>query len=147
MCKLGELIYTCKMIQLSRFSQPVLFSRFKPDNLRLSTARFSGYNLEKCTGWLNLEKCQVGPFYRYRLIPQVFQNSTHNLKRNSWLPLLKIILWTIPQREFPRNQKATIWRRWLPFQPCSITTSVLFAFAMPAEWYLSPTRKVVFNNK
>ena len=28
----------------------------KPDNLLLSTARFSGYNLEKCTGWLNLEK-------------------------------------------------------------------------------------------
>ena len=56
-------------------------------------------------------------------------------------------LWMTPEREFPRNQQATIWRRWLPFQPCSITTSVLFAFAMPAEWYLSPTRKVVFNNK
>ena len=28
----------------SRFSQPVHFSRFKPDNLLLSTARFSGYN-------------------------------------------------------------------------------------------------------
>ena len=40
----------------SRFSQPVHFSRFKPDNLLLSTARFSGYNLEKYTGWLNLEK-------------------------------------------------------------------------------------------
>ena len=31
----------------SRFSQPVYFSRFKPDNLLLSTARFSGYNLKK----------------------------------------------------------------------------------------------------
>ena len=31
----------------SRFSQPVHFSRFKPDNLLLGTARFSGYNLEK----------------------------------------------------------------------------------------------------
>ena len=40
----------------SRFSQPVHFSRFKPDNLLLSTARFSGYNLEKFTGRLNLEK-------------------------------------------------------------------------------------------
>jgi hypothetical protein len=50
---IGEIIYTCKMIQpgiFSRFSQPVLFSRFKPDNLLLSTARFSGYNLEKNTG-------------------------------------------------------------------------------------------------
>jgi hypothetical protein len=49
---IGELIYTCKMIQpgiFSRFSQPVHFSRFKLDNLLLSTARFSGYNLEKCT--------------------------------------------------------------------------------------------------
>ena len=46
----GELIYTCKMIQ------PVDFSRFKPDNLLLSTARFAGYNLEKYTGWLNLQK-------------------------------------------------------------------------------------------
>ena len=56
---IGELIYTCKMIQpgiFSRFSQPVHFSRFKPDNLLLSTARFSGYNLEKYTGCLNLEK-------------------------------------------------------------------------------------------
>ena len=47
------IIYTCKMIQpviFSRFSQPVYFSRFKPDKLLLSTARFSGYNLEKCTG-------------------------------------------------------------------------------------------------
>ena len=55
----GELIYTCKMIQpgiFYRFSQPVHFSRFKPDNLLLSTARFPGLNLEKCTGWLNLEK-------------------------------------------------------------------------------------------
>ena len=46
----GELIYTCKMIQpgiFSRFSQPVNFSRFKPYNFLLSTARFSGYNLEK----------------------------------------------------------------------------------------------------
>ena len=55
-----ELIYACKMIQqlviFSRFSQPVHFSRFKPDNFLLSTARFSGYNLEKCTGWLNLER-------------------------------------------------------------------------------------------
>jgi hypothetical protein len=40
----GELIYTCKMIQ------PGIFSRFKPDNLLLSTARFPGYNLEKYTG-------------------------------------------------------------------------------------------------
>ena len=50
---LAELIYTCKMIQpviFSRFNQPVYFSRFKPDNLLLSTARFSGNNLEKCTG-------------------------------------------------------------------------------------------------
>ena len=31
----------------SRFSQPVHFSRFKPENLLLSTARFTGYNLEK----------------------------------------------------------------------------------------------------
>ena len=31
----------------SRFSQPVHFFRFKHDNLLLSTARFSGYNLEK----------------------------------------------------------------------------------------------------
>jgi hypothetical protein len=30
-----------------RFSQPVHFSRFKPDNLLLGTARFAGYNLEK----------------------------------------------------------------------------------------------------
>ena len=54
----GELIYTCKMIQsgiFSRFSQPVHFSRFKPDNLLLSTSSFSGYNLEKYTGLLNLE--------------------------------------------------------------------------------------------
>ena len=29
----------------SRFNQPVHFSRFKPDNLLLSTARLSGYNL------------------------------------------------------------------------------------------------------
>jgi hypothetical protein len=46
----GEVIYTCKMIQpanVSRFRQPVHFSRFKPGNLLLSTARFSGYNLEK----------------------------------------------------------------------------------------------------
>jgi len=28
----------------------VHFSRFKPDNLLLSTARFAGYNLEKYTG-------------------------------------------------------------------------------------------------
>ena len=55
----GELIFTCKMIQpgiFSRFSQPLHFSTFKPDNLLLSTASFSGYNLEKYTGWLNLEK-------------------------------------------------------------------------------------------
>ena len=48
----GELIYTCKMIQpgiFSRFSQPVHFPRFKPDNILLSTAKFSVYNLEKCT--------------------------------------------------------------------------------------------------
>ena len=50
---IGELIYTCKMIQpgiFSRFSQPVHFSRFKPDNLLLSTAGFPGYNLEKYAG-------------------------------------------------------------------------------------------------
>jgi hypothetical protein len=44
-----ELIYTCKMIQpgiVSSFSQPVYFSRFIPDNLLLSTARFPGYNLK-----------------------------------------------------------------------------------------------------
>ena len=49
----GELIYTCQMFQpgiFSRFSQPVHFSRFKPDNLLLSTAIFAGYNLEKYTG-------------------------------------------------------------------------------------------------
>ena len=53
----GELIYTCKLFQpgiFSRFSKPAHFSRFKPDNLLLGTARFSGYNLEKYTGWLNL---------------------------------------------------------------------------------------------
>ena len=36
---LGKLIYTCKIIQpgiFSRLSQPVHFSRFKPDNLLLS---------------------------------------------------------------------------------------------------------------
>ena len=33
---------------ISRFSQPVYFSRFKPDNLLLSTTKFSGYNLGKC---------------------------------------------------------------------------------------------------
>jgi hypothetical protein len=50
---IGELIYTSKMIQpgvFSRFSQPVHIFRFKPDNLLLSTARFSGYNHEKFTG-------------------------------------------------------------------------------------------------
>ena len=31
----------------SRFSQPAHFTRFKPDNLLLFTAKFSGYNLEK----------------------------------------------------------------------------------------------------
>ena len=49
----AELIYTCKMIQpviFSRFSQAVHFLRFKPGNLLLSTARFSGYNPEKYTG-------------------------------------------------------------------------------------------------
>ena len=35
--------------------QPGIFSSFKPDNLLQSIARFSGYNLEKYTGWLNLE--------------------------------------------------------------------------------------------
>ena len=43
----GELIHTRKMIQpgvFSRFSQPAHFSRFKTDNLLLSTARFPGYN-------------------------------------------------------------------------------------------------------
>ena len=57
----GKLIYICKMIQpgiFSKFSQPVHFSRFKPDNLLLSTTIFSGYNLEKYTDWLNLEKMQ-----------------------------------------------------------------------------------------
>ena len=44
--------------------QPAIFSRFKPDNLLLSTARFSGYNLEKMPG--------VGSFYRYRLIPHQY---------------------------------------------------------------------------
>ena len=55
----GELIYSSKMIQpaiFSRLSQPVHFSRFKPDTLLLSTARFAVYNLEKYTGWLNLQK-------------------------------------------------------------------------------------------
>ena len=34
-----------------RFSQPTVhFSRFKHDNLLLSTARFAGYNLERYTG-------------------------------------------------------------------------------------------------
>ena len=33
----------------STFSQPIHFSRFKPDNFKLSTARFSGYNMEKYT--------------------------------------------------------------------------------------------------
>ena len=41
---LGIKIYTYKM------NQPGIFSRFKPDNFQLSTARFSGYNLDKCTG-------------------------------------------------------------------------------------------------
>ena len=40
----------------SRFSQPAHFSRFKPDDLLLSTARFTGYNLEKFRGQPNLEK-------------------------------------------------------------------------------------------
>ena len=56
----------------SRFSQLVHFSRFKPNNLLLSTARFTGYNLEKYTGWLNLEKIPVWIHFTgtYRLIPQ-----------------------------------------------------------------------------
>ena len=67
----GELIYTCKMIQ------PVIFqvSRFsQPNNLLLRNARFSGYNLEKYTGWpvdWTWKKGQVGSFYRYRLIPHL----------------------------------------------------------------------------
>ena len=56
---LGELIYACKIGFLAdlslqvrvkpdifyRFSQPENFSRFKPDNILLNRARFSGYNL------------------------------------------------------------------------------------------------------
>ena len=68
---IGELIYTCKMIQpriFSRFSQLVHFSRFKLDNLLLSTAKLSGYNLEKCTAWLTMEK---NAMLDHRLIRQL----------------------------------------------------------------------------
>ena len=58
-CLLGNQSIPVKWSNLPcfcRFRQPVHFSRFRPDNLLLSTARFAGYNLEKCTGWLNLQK-------------------------------------------------------------------------------------------
>ena len=54
-----------------RFSQPTVhFSRFKHDNLLLSTAIFSGYNQENRLTE-PAKKGQVGSFYRYRLIPHL----------------------------------------------------------------------------
>ena len=67
----GELIYNCKMIQpgiFSRFSQPD-FLGCNLEILRYLTEVLF-LNLEKCAGWLNLEKNQVGSFNRSRLIPQ-----------------------------------------------------------------------------
>ena len=52
--------------------------------------RLSGLNLEKCTGWLNLEKISgliltwilTGPFYRYRLIPQQSKSSVLSISKD-----------------------------------------------------------------
>ena len=70
----------------SRFSQPVHFSMFKPDNLLLSTARFSCYNLEKCTGWLNLEKARLDRFKGIDLFPNLLIYSGEAAS-NSWRKL------------------------------------------------------------
>ena len=60
----------------SRFS--CTFSRFKPGNLLLSTARFAGLNLEKYTGRLNLEKMPGWILHGFRahgLSPSAYRDS------------------------------------------------------------------------
>ena len=70
---IGDLIYTCKIILpgiSSRFSQPVHFYNLKPDNLLLSTSRFSGYNLAFLSGsnlqvqtWINIQVSPDNPTF------------------------------------------------------------------------------------
>ena len=70
----------------SRFSQPVHFSRFKPDNLLLSTTRFSGYNLEKLQ--VDWTWKRMPSSYRYRLIPHTSDQLKVGFIYTFWCSLL-----------------------------------------------------------
>ena len=85
----------------SRFSQPVHFYRFKPDNLLLSAARFSDYNLEKCTGWLNLEKRLDYFTGTYRYIPQLIKSHPKDKVIFKWAK-------SFPRKSL-RNETISLW--------------------------------------